>query len=361
MVSIFNNLLRLKSNSNVIPLEDFFTEIFAYLLKSSDVLLCDWLNHFSISHIEFENSFVSTQESFDALDEHLSGSKPDILIELSNKNRKQMIFIECKIDSVEGNDQLRRYAEQLDDTNNIDLCVLIYITRDYEKKDENIIFNNCKNSNKLKFKQLRWYENYQFLKSNQQNVMIKEALKFMEENNMSLNNKFSNIDILALTNFPKVRKMMDETMFGDVSNKFEAIAKGISQSSTCMTQFRDHNRYIYYHWQTPDFWVGLGYWIDPSSITNYPDFGIIMEVSPNAKNRTEIIEIMTEIEKTYPEKWVGCNITEAKAWSSINRSESLQNFIHKPDHIIAIKEYFLDILDDFKNIKNIYPNLPWKD
>ena len=361
MGSIFNNLLRLKSNSNIIPLEDFFTEIFAYLLKSSDALLCDWLNHFSISHIEYDNSFVSTQESFDALDEHLTGSKPDVLIELSNKNRKQLIFIECKIDSVEGNDQLRRYAEQLDDIKNIDLSVLIYITRDYEKKEEKIIFNNCRNVNKLKFRQLRWYENYQFLKSNHQNVMIKEALKFMEENNMSLNNKFSNIDILALTNFPKVRKIMDETMFGDVSNKFETIVQGITQPSTCMTQFRNHNRYIYFHYQTPDFWVGLGYWIDPSSITNYPDVGIIMEVSPNAKKRTEIIEIMTEIEKAYPENWVGYKLTEAKAWSSIKRSESLQNFIHKPDHIVAIQEYFLKILDDFTNLKNIYQNLPWKD
>ena len=110
MGSIFNNLLRLKSNSDIIPLEDFFTEIFAYLLKSSDAFLSDWLNHFSISHIEYDNSFVSTQESFDALDEHLTGSRPDILIELSNKNSKQIIFIECKIDSVEGNVQLKRYA-----------------------------------------------------------------------------------------------------------------------------------------------------------------------------------------------------------------------------------------------------------
>ena len=134
MASIFNSLLRLKSNFNIVPLEDFFTEIFAYMLKSSDALLCDWLNHFSIPHIEYDNSSVSTQESFDALDEHLMGSKPDILIELSNKNRKQVLFIECKIGSVEGHDQLRRYAEQLDDINNIDLGVLIYITRDYEKK-----------------------------------------------------------------------------------------------------------------------------------------------------------------------------------------------------------------------------------
>ena len=398
MVSIFNDLLRLKSNSNIIPLEDFFTEIFAYLLKSSDALLYEWLNYFSISHIEYDNSFVSTQESYDALDGHLTGSRPDILIELSNKNQNQVIFIECKIDSAEGNNQLRRYAEQLDDISNIDYGVLIYITRDYEKKAVEIIFDNCKNPSKqaapkrsflyffclifqfkrliellfkvffsfgtackLKFIQLRWYENYQFLNSNRQNVMVEEALKFMEENNMSLNNKFSNIDVLALTNFPKVRKMMDETMFGDVSTKFETIAKGITKSSTCLTQLRDHNRYIYYHWQNSDFWIGLGYWIDPSIITNYPDVGIVMEVSPSAKNRTEIIETMIEIEKTSQEKWMGYNLTEARAWSGIVRNKSLQNFIHEPDHIIEIKRYFLELLDDVTSIRDAHPNLPWKD
>lgn len=361
MVSIFNDLLRLKSNSNIIPLEDFFTEIFAYLLKSSDALLYEWLNYFSISHIEYDNSFVSTQESYDALDGHLTGSRPDILIELSNKNQKQVIFIECKIDSAEGNNQLRRYAEQLDNISNIDYGVLIYITRDYEKKAVEIIFDNCKNPSKLKFIQLRWYENYQFLNSNRQNVMVEETLKFMEENNMSLNNKFSNIDVLALTNFPKVRKMMDETMFGDVSTKFETLAKGITKSSTCLTQLRDHNRYIYYHWQNSDFWIGLGYWIDPSIITNYPDVGIVMEVSPSAKNRTEIIETMIEIEKTSQEKWMGYNLTEARAWSGIVRNKSLQNFIHEPDHIIEIKRYFLELLDDVTSIRDAHPNLPWKD
>ena len=191
--------------------------------------------------------------------------------------------------------------------------------------------------------------------------MVKEALKFMEENNMSLNNKFSTIDILALTNFQNVGKMMDETMFGVVSNKFKTLAKGITQPSTCMTQFRNHNRYIYYNYQTPDFWVGLGYWINPSSITNYPSVGIMMEVSPSAKNRIELIETMIEIEKTHPENWVGFKLTEAKAWSSIKRSESIQNLIHEPDHIFAIQKYFLDALDDFTNIMKNYPNIPWND
>lgn len=361
MTSFFNKLLRLKSNSNIIPLEDFFTEIFSYLLDSHNHLFIDWLNEFSITEMKYDTVFVGTQESFEALSTHLTSSRPDIYIELSNATEKEIIFVESKVGSDEGDLQLKRYAEQLDEFDNIADGILIYITRDYDPKNSEFIFADCKNRNRLKFKQLRWYEIYIFLQK-YNDTFVNEVLKFMEENNMSLSNQFSNIDILALTNFPKVQKMMNETMNGSVSEKFSNIAKGISQSASCLTQLRDYNRYIYQKFQKNDeFWIGMGYWIEDSNITNYPKVGIVMEVSPNATHRNEIITAMTEIVKTDPEKWHSYHLTERRAWSSIIQYKRLDEFISETDHIEVIKTYLLEILDDFTDMRESYPNLPWNE
>jgi hypothetical protein len=107
--------------------------------------------------------FISTQESFEALDCHFSGSRPDIFIELSNDTEKELIFIECKIGSEEGQNQLQRYAEHLDNIENINKKSLIYITRDFDTKSQEHIFTNCKNKSSLVFKQFRWHQIYQFL------------------------------------------------------------------------------------------------------------------------------------------------------------------------------------------------------
>jgi hypothetical protein len=128
----------LQLNPNQIPLEDFFTEIFAYLLKMDSNLLCEWLKEFKISSIQPESQQINTQESFDALDEHFSGSRPDIYIEIANKFSKELILVECKIGSTEGPDQLQRYAEHMDKIKSISSGVLIYITRDYDKKVKKI-------------------------------------------------------------------------------------------------------------------------------------------------------------------------------------------------------------------------------
>jgi hypothetical protein len=137
-------------NPNQIPLEDFFTEIFTYLLKSNPSLMTDWLKEFNISEIDYDNAHISTQESFDAMYSHFSGSRPDIYVELANERKKELVFVECKIDSCEGHNQLKRYAEHLDNISNIDKGTLLYITRDYDKKNEIAIFKNCTNKDKLK-------------------------------------------------------------------------------------------------------------------------------------------------------------------------------------------------------------------
>lgn len=361
-MSIFHNLLQL--NPNQIPLEDFFTEIFTYLLKSNPSLMDDWFRDFKITNIKPDNIYINTQASFDALDNHFSGSRPDIHIELSNDDNKELIFVECKIGSCEGYNQLKRYAEHLDNIEHIDRGVLIYITRDYDKKNGFAIFQGCNNKNSLEFIQLRWYEIYQFLKSHDEyaeDILVKEALKFMEEYDLSGDNRFTSVDILALTNFPRVRKMMDETMYGEVSDKFTEIAGGVSQPSFCLNQIKNHNRYTYIQNQNDKYFeIVLGYWMDDLKITDYPKVGIKLGVSPNAKHRTEIIAAMRDIVKLNPDKWYGYNLNESKGWAGIANELGLEHFMNEQDHIKEIQCHFLSLIDDLIEIKKKYSNLPWK-
>ncbi|KXS43110.1 MAG: hypothetical protein AWU59_1289 [Methanolobus sp. T82-4] len=358
-MSIFNNLLQL--NPNVIPLEDFFTEMFVYLLKVDEDLFYSWIENLKISEIEVGSRFISSQETFDSLENHFSASRPDIFIELKNEDRKEIVLVESKIGSCEGPQQLKRYAEHLDNLENIDCGVLIYITRDYDKKDQKQILSTCSNPDKIQFKQFRWYEIYLFLKSFYQdsgNIFAEEILKFMEEYGLAGDNRFTSVDVLAMSNFSRVRTMMDETMGGQVSDKFKAFAKKVPLTSTCLTQMRDHNRYTFKQdLGTTGFELVLGYFMK-SKITDYPDVGIRLGVGPNTNDRKIIIETMKELQSSNP-NWKGNNLHETKNWSDITQSMSLDKFMNEDDHIYALQDYFLELLDELFTIRMEFPGLPW--
>ncbi len=357
---LFKNLLNL--NPNKIPLEDFFTEIFTYLLKSDCDLLSKWIQDFNVSNIKFNEFFISTQESVGALDTHFLGSRPDIFIELSNDAERELIFIECKIRSEEGQNQLQRYAEHLDSIKNVRKKSLIYITRDFDVKDQDHIFKNCKNCTSLSFKQLRWNQIYQFLASfneNINNVLIAETLEFMEENGLSGSNRFTSIDILTIANFPRVRRMMEETMSGPVIDRFISVAGGSKpQQSTALNQLKELDRYVYFQTQKDKFEIVMGYSMNNLKIESYPEVSLSINVSPNASEREKIVKVMKQIVSD-SDKWGSYNLTEAKKWAGIYQSKSIDYFLKEEDHIKAIQNHFLDLLGELEKIKATYPHLKW--
>ena len=155
-MGLFSRLLNFQAGS--IPLEDFFTEIVAALFSSEQDLLYAWLQHINIFDLETNsNTDIFTQQSFAALENHDRSSRPDIVIELVGDSFQDIIFIENKVGSSEGENQLRNYAEILAKMSNYRHKVLIYITRDFEPKDESDILKNVTQQT-IKFKQLRWYQ-----------------------------------------------------------------------------------------------------------------------------------------------------------------------------------------------------------
>ncbi|ALF54176.1 hypothetical protein ACX27_17170 [Nostoc piscinale CENA21] len=228
-MSLFSNLLNLHSANK--PLEDFFTEIFAYFFSINKDLLIEWLQqHFIISDESYYSAKIKTQKYYEPLKNHTCGSQPDIVIELANETKTEIIFIESKIASTEGCQQLERYSEILSNLPYYSRRTLIYITRDYEPKEDIKTF--IKDSSlKVNFYQLRWYQVYSFLKKISNDRLIQEILMFMELNMMSQNNQLSPIDILTIKSFNKTLNFMEASLGEEVSAKFKQNLEGVTKAS----------------------------------------------------------------------------------------------------------------------------------
>ncbi|MDQ3863514.1 MAG: DUF4268 domain-containing protein [Actinomycetota bacterium] len=144
----------LRFHGGTVRLEDFFSEIVAHLLSTYPELCLSWLNQYGVlpTHEKYSHINITTQRPFDALEAHQHASRPDVVIELSEGFSAEaahdqhsgevpvpptdVVFIESKVGSREGEDQLKRHAEQLSAIPDIRHRRLVYITRDYDPKDE---------------------------------------------------------------------------------------------------------------------------------------------------------------------------------------------------------------------------------
>jgi hypothetical protein len=356
-MSLFSRLLKLHAGN--IPKEDFFTELVAYLFSTNKGILYDWLKYLDLLNTDVGlNAHIRTQQTFECLTHHDSDSRPDMVIELVDSINQDIIFIESKIGSQESPGQLQRYAEILDKLPGFQNKFLVYITHDFEPKDKTAIFKRIPES-QVHFKQARWHQFYQFLKTQTDTMLVGEIIKFMQEHQMAHNNQFSSIDVIALGNFTNSLKLMEQTMAGEVSAHFKQVLGSIvPMRATAFTQLQKHDRYLMYSLLQDKWWCGLGFMLNTSSSTDYPTVFLMLEVDPRSPRRDAIIKEMKNISSNQS-KWKGYDLDNSKAWSKIVLGRSLQSFLSEEDHIVAIKEFFRKSLDELSKIKIQYPDLPW--
>lgn len=360
-MSLFANLLNLHSGSR--PLEDFFTEIVAYFFQTNKHLLITWLQEKSIIHDgNYHSINIYTQKEYEGLEGHTKDSRFDILIELSNHVNTDVILIESKIGSTDGHNNLKRYAEILSALTHVRQRVLIYITRDYDSKDD--IKTYCSNlCPKVAFSQLRWSEFYAFLQKKSDYALVPEILVFMRKNGMAHKHQFSPVDLITMMNFNKTLGSMQATISDEVEKEFKEAFGHVKRGSASMTQWRGEGRYIIYTYLSADwnFWCGLGYFdLNPKVLSDYPNIGICLEVSPSCKYRSEIINSMQEVVSHHPDKWFSHNLTVTPNWSSIFYRRNLQDFVADQDHFSAIKAFFLESIKELKTVQEKYFDLSWK-
>lgn len=358
-MGLFSRLLNFKTEN--IPLEDFFTEIVAALFSSEKKLLYSWLKYINVFEIEANlNVDVSTQQSFDALKHHGKSSRPDIVIELVGDGFQDLIFIESKIGSSEGEDQLQRYAEILAVMPNYRHKALIYITRDFEPKGESDVLKNVTQQS-IKFKQLRWHQFYQFLSAQKETTLVQEICSFMREKNMGYNTQFSDTDIMALPNFPKVLKLMDVIIQGKVTQYFEEVTgqKQTRKNAALETLLTYGNYNIVADILREKWWCCLGFQLQRKHISDYPTAALWLVGHPKSTNKPEVVSMMKAV--CSQRGWTGTELTSSlNSAPRIFRERSLQAFLSENDHIAAIEGFFIEALDEFQKIKEQYSHLPWR-
>ncbi len=345
---LFKTLFDLVTRESSQPLEDYLTEIFAHVLSDNQELLKVFLAKIKIDRVHTEELSISTQYELVALDDHDSNSRPDIAI----FGDDLAVFIENKVHSVEGQEQLSRYAEHLEVLNKKHKK-LVYITKSYDPKEVNELFKNCTTLTESDFIHLRWFEIAKLLKNYPDDLIASELLKFMKTNKLTMDNQFTPLDLITLSNFSNVSDIMDEVLLGEISSRFEKVNGNMTQKSTRLTQLKEHDRYIYYSGHRDKISVLLGFWMNSKKEEEYPGFGIEIEINPNASRVEHWEQVFREIEKNYV-NWETSNMNNPKAWSRVVKKTSLQAILSTGNHVLESKKFLNECIDDLESIINTY-------
>jgi hypothetical protein len=346
MSGIYKKLFDLLNRSSGRPLEDFLTEIFAYVIKNDQLLLQDFLSYFNILSDDVDDLTVITQFELKALPAHEVDSRPDIAI----FGEEAAILIENKLNALEGASQLSRYAEHLENFHK-KKSKLVYITRDFDQKNASEIFSNCSLLSQQDFIQIRWFEVALFLKQDQyeDNTHVKELLYFMKQIRITMNHQFTPINILTLSNFSNVRQLMDEILLEEIYSRFKQVSGDATQHSTCLTQLKSHDRYVYYSKQKDKINILLGFWMNSENEKEYPEFGIQIELNPSSKKNKEWRESFRRISELH-QGWEPYNLDNPNAWCGVSKKDSLQQIISEDNHILKVKTLLNDWITELEEI-----------
>jgi hypothetical protein len=128
MTSLLGRLLQMFPES--VPLEDHFTEAVARLFETKPALCTAWLEEaglialLPIGEVDARYVRVSSQRPFASLEHHDTASCRDLLLEVyrpqgrddaEDETISDVVMVESKIGSKEGQEKLRRYAEHLNE------------------------------------------------------------------------------------------------------------------------------------------------------------------------------------------------------------------------------------------------------
>ncbi|MEO0536636.1 MAG: PD-(D/E)XK nuclease family protein [Cyanobacteria bacterium P01_A01_bin.123] len=357
---LFNQLLRLYASPK--PTEDFFTEIFAYLLQEESEILTSWLKRIRVipSNLSSFQAHVFTQGTYEPLESHDLASRPDIQIEVLADQQRTIIFLESKITAVEGDKQLRRYAEILESLSHFDVRFLIYITRDYvSKADLSIKDIDLK---RVIFVQLRWQDFYRFLEQQKNTQLVREVKLFMEQQRMNVGNQFLATDLIALMHFHRSIKLMEACLREGVEEKFNEAFGKMSNLAAASTQFQNHGRFIrYVSLNKRSFWPGIGFFgMTSNAQLEYPNLGVFLQIDPGCQFRDSILKGMIDIANDKSNAWKGFGLNNASSWPNISYTKNLQEFLSEDDQVFSIQRFFLECIGECQKLKDSYSDdLHW--
>ncbi|MHB8077475.1 PD-(D/E)XK nuclease family protein [Desulfosporosinus fructosivorans] len=142
-MALFKNIHALLRKGQSSMYEDLLTEVFADMFNENDLFVGFIKEFLEIPLVNPQNVSIDTQKTFLKINTHDTDSRPDLVIQFRESDKKYIIFFENKVESQEGYTQLERYADHLKPYyDNGYITFLIYITRYDDPKDVNIIFRS---------------------------------------------------------------------------------------------------------------------------------------------------------------------------------------------------------------------------
>lgn len=206
-MSLFSRLLRLHVGR--VPTEDFLTEVARAALQHDLSFARDWLQHLGIAVGREAIIAVKTQVTTTRLSIHQTGARGDLVLEITDGGITDVVFVESKVNSGEGYEQLKRYAEILADRKNIRRRHLIYLTALHDPKADPAVPT-------VAFVIARWHEFYRLLSRTKPNPLTREILQFMATQGLSQGDRFSPADIVALRHVGRIANLMEAILGEEV-------------------------------------------------------------------------------------------------------------------------------------------------
>jgi len=229
---MFNKLLKLIGKSTQkTPLEDYTTELFVGVLNNHAAFRKKFCNEFL--GLNSDNFFISTQNKYE-LDNTL-----DAIVDIVIHGDEEICFIENKVNSKEGYEQLNRYAIVLDGFRQSGMKTkLVYCTKNDEPKDET----------RHEFTQIKWHMIAHLAKEFKKDSLVKLFSNFLKLHDMEKDLTIRTTDLLALENFARIFTIVEEHL-NRIKPQFQKYG-GKFQDLKTINNLRDqfhHNRIVIYN------------------------------------------------------------------------------------------------------------------
>lgn len=341
---MFNSLYNLyrKSNSNRTPLEDFNTECFAGVLRMSPDILKSLIKFLKLPEGKYN---VSTQAHYSLVD------TSNCIIDMVLESESSVCFIENKVNSEEGWQQLPRYIQVLD---------RYYNNTELEKKKSTYLRYCTKNVDiktieEHQFRQFRWFQIGKLLADNHKSDALGiNYLNFLQQHDMAIDPSISTDTVVTLKNFWKTFHTMIyhvESSTKNFKNTFPRISMEKRSNSIWHKELREKGRL--------------------SNSINNP-----------LKDKSGVSEILYSIEfhdvQLQSQIWISKNHTqytavkklaeELKHFEFIESNEyglglrnrkPLYSFIDSPNSDEEIKQWFKESFDKIRAFIDSTPELNW--
>jgi hypothetical protein len=351
-MGVFERVYSLLKNAPNNPREDYLTEIFGEVINDKNIM-SDFADKFlHIKGVDISGLRVETQKTYKKLENHETDSRPDLVIEFYNKLDKNnhIIIIESKLGASEGDKQLQRYAEHLDNKNKDNTKVyLVYITQKHDPKDK-VIFNGLITQDK--FYQYRWYQIYNWLKTFKDDRLNQCLLEYMEERGMDKERIFLPQDVYVIQNLVRILNMLEETISDEVQNELSKFGK-LYQGNRLLGLMNDG---IYRKCVNLDNRLEIGVELHLTEEV-YPIVRAAFWVSENYSDYENVRNAVDDYVKQ--NKGTTVDTDTWPGWIGLCIDKPFVEFMAEKDHIKALQDYYIEGLKNIKGFMDLHLEFQW--